>query len=96
MFMLGTRGKRHTKGNFRHIGDIFDKMVPVLEAAEEKWLKASRVSHCCNFDGLYYFDATTWLNPGGYTSTKRPPNRGSFMIEAMTKGRLHSWTYMGK
>ena len=30
------------------IGCIFDKTVPVLEAAEEKWLKAGAVAHCSN------------------------------------------------
>jgi benzoyl-CoA reductase/2-hydroxyglutaryl-CoA dehydratase subunit BcrC/BadD/HgdB len=30
------------------LGGIFDKIVPVLEAAEKKWLKAGVVAHCCN------------------------------------------------
>jgi benzoyl-CoA reductase/2-hydroxyglutaryl-CoA dehydratase subunit BcrC/BadD/HgdB len=30
------------------LGCIFDKMVPILEAAEYKWLKAGKVSHCAN------------------------------------------------
>jgi benzoyl-CoA reductase/2-hydroxyglutaryl-CoA dehydratase subunit BcrC/BadD/HgdB len=34
------------------IGNIFDKMVPVLEAAERKWLKAGAVAHCSNVKSL--------------------------------------------
>jgi hypothetical protein len=34
------------------LGCIFDKMVPVLEAAEERWLKAGMVAHCGNVKGL--------------------------------------------
>jgi benzoyl-CoA reductase/2-hydroxyglutaryl-CoA dehydratase subunit BcrC/BadD/HgdB len=34
------------------VGCIFDKMVPVLEAAEEKWLKAGVVAHCSNVKSL--------------------------------------------
>jgi benzoyl-CoA reductase/2-hydroxyglutaryl-CoA dehydratase subunit BcrC/BadD/HgdB len=34
------------------IGSIFDKMVPVLEAAERKWLKAGTVAHCSNVKSL--------------------------------------------
>ena len=34
------------------VGCIFDKMVPVLEAAERKWLKAGAVSHCNNVKSL--------------------------------------------
>jgi benzoyl-CoA reductase/2-hydroxyglutaryl-CoA dehydratase subunit BcrC/BadD/HgdB len=30
------------------VGCIFGKIVPVLEAAEKKWLKAGAVSHCSN------------------------------------------------
>ncbi|MFC2070075.1 2-hydroxyacyl-CoA dehydratase [Chloroflexota bacterium] len=30
------------------LGCIFGKMVPILEAAEEKWLKAGAVTHCAN------------------------------------------------
>jgi hypothetical protein len=30
------------------LGCIFDKLVPVLEAAEKKWLKAGGVTHCGN------------------------------------------------
>lgn len=30
------------------IGCVFDKMVPVLEAAEKKWLKSGVVAHCGN------------------------------------------------
>jgi len=33
-------------------GCIFDKMVPVLEAAEKKWLKAGAVAHCSNLKTL--------------------------------------------
>ena len=41
------------------IGSIFDKMVPVLEAAERKWLKAGTVAHCSNVKsvvGLFTLD----------------------------------------
>lgn len=34
------------------IGCIFDKMVPVFEAAERKWLKAGAVAHCGNIKTL--------------------------------------------
>lgn len=34
------------------MGSIFDKMVPVLEAAERKWLKAGTVAHCANVKSL--------------------------------------------
>jgi benzoyl-CoA reductase/2-hydroxyglutaryl-CoA dehydratase subunit BcrC/BadD/HgdB len=40
-------------------GCIFGKMVPVLEAAEQKWLKAGRVAHCGNVKsivGLFILD----------------------------------------
>jgi len=30
------------------LGNIFDKMVPILEASEKKWLKAGAVAHCGN------------------------------------------------
>jgi benzoyl-CoA reductase/2-hydroxyglutaryl-CoA dehydratase subunit BcrC/BadD/HgdB len=30
------------------LGHIFGKLTPILEAAEHKWLKAGRVSHCAN------------------------------------------------
>lgn len=30
------------------LGGIFDKIVPVLEAAERQWLKAGKVWHCAN------------------------------------------------
>lgn len=30
------------------IGCVFDKLVPILEAAEKKWLKAGVVAHCAN------------------------------------------------
>jgi hypothetical protein len=35
------------------VGCIFDKIVPILEAAEKKWLKAGVVAHCAN--------VKTWL-----------------------------------
>jgi hypothetical protein len=34
------------------IGSIFDKIVPVLEAAEQKWVKAGGVTHCGNVKSL--------------------------------------------
>jgi benzoyl-CoA reductase/2-hydroxyglutaryl-CoA dehydratase subunit BcrC/BadD/HgdB len=34
------------------IGCVFDKMVPILEAAERKWLKAGTVAHCSNVKSL--------------------------------------------
>jgi benzoyl-CoA reductase/2-hydroxyglutaryl-CoA dehydratase subunit BcrC/BadD/HgdB len=34
------------------LGCIFDKMVPVMEAAEERWLKAGAVAHCGNVKGM--------------------------------------------
>lgn len=34
------------------LGAIFDKMTPVMEAAESKWLKAGAVYHCGNVKGL--------------------------------------------
>ena len=34
------------------IGCIFDKIAPVLEAAEHKWLKAGKISHCSNVKTL--------------------------------------------
>lgn len=40
-------------------GCIFDKMVPVLEAAESRWLKAGAVAHCANVKaiaGLFALD----------------------------------------
>jgi hypothetical protein len=33
-------------------GCIFDKLVPILEAAESKWLKSGAVSHCANVKTL--------------------------------------------
>lgn len=41
------------------LGCIFDKMVPVLEAAERKWLKSGAVAHCGNVKailGLFALD----------------------------------------
>jgi hypothetical protein len=41
------------------VGGIFDKIVPILEAAEKKWLKAGAVAHCGNikgFVGLFALD----------------------------------------
>jgi benzoyl-CoA reductase/2-hydroxyglutaryl-CoA dehydratase subunit BcrC/BadD/HgdB len=41
---------------FLVVGCIFNKLVPVLEAAEMKWLKSGVVSHCANLKtllGLY-------------------------------------------
>jgi len=41
------------------LGCIFDKMVPVLEAAERKWLKEGGVAHCSNVKsvaGLFILD----------------------------------------
>jgi benzoyl-CoA reductase/2-hydroxyglutaryl-CoA dehydratase subunit BcrC/BadD/HgdB len=36
-------------GSFQFVlGFIFDKIVPMLEAAEHKWLKPGKVSHCAN------------------------------------------------
>jgi benzoyl-CoA reductase/2-hydroxyglutaryl-CoA dehydratase subunit BcrC/BadD/HgdB len=34
------------------LGSIFDKIVPILEAAEQKWLKAGAVAHCGNVKSL--------------------------------------------
>ena len=34
------------------LGCIFDKLVPVLETAEQKWLKAGKVCHCGNIKTL--------------------------------------------
>ena len=34
------------------LGCIFDKMVPILEAAEHKWVKSGKVSHCANVKAL--------------------------------------------
>jgi hypothetical protein len=34
------------------VGCIFDKMVPVLEAAEKRWLKAGAIAHCANVKTL--------------------------------------------
>jgi benzoyl-CoA reductase/2-hydroxyglutaryl-CoA dehydratase subunit BcrC/BadD/HgdB len=34
------------------LGSIFGKIVPILEAAEEKWLKAGAVAHCGNVKAL--------------------------------------------
>jgi benzoyl-CoA reductase/2-hydroxyglutaryl-CoA dehydratase subunit BcrC/BadD/HgdB len=34
------------------IGCIFDKMVPILEAAERKWLKSGKMAHCANVKTL--------------------------------------------
>ncbi len=34
------------------VGCVFDKIVPVMEAAEEKWLKAGMVAHCANIKTL--------------------------------------------
>jgi benzoyl-CoA reductase/2-hydroxyglutaryl-CoA dehydratase subunit BcrC/BadD/HgdB len=40
-------------GPFQFVmGCIFDKMVPILEAAEQKWLKSGKVSHCGNVKTL--------------------------------------------
>lgn len=41
------------------VGCIFDKIIPILEAAERKWLKAGVVAHCSNvksFLGLIALD----------------------------------------
>ena len=41
------------------MGSVFGKMVPVLEAAEHKWLKAGTVAHCNNVKsilGLFTLD----------------------------------------
>jgi benzoyl-CoA reductase/2-hydroxyglutaryl-CoA dehydratase subunit BcrC/BadD/HgdB len=37
---------------FLIFGCIFDKIVPVLEAAEERWLKTGMVAHCANVKSL--------------------------------------------
>ena len=34
------------------LGSIFGKMVPILEAAEQRWLKAGAVAHCGNVKTL--------------------------------------------
>jgi benzoyl-CoA reductase/2-hydroxyglutaryl-CoA dehydratase subunit BcrC/BadD/HgdB len=34
------------------LGSIFDKIVPILEAAEQRWLKAGAVAHCGNVKAL--------------------------------------------
>jgi benzoyl-CoA reductase/2-hydroxyglutaryl-CoA dehydratase subunit BcrC/BadD/HgdB len=34
------------------IGCVFDKMVPILEAAERKWLKSGKIAHCGNVKTL--------------------------------------------
>jgi hypothetical protein len=34
------------------LGGIFDKLVPVLEAAEKKWLRAGGVVHCANVKSI--------------------------------------------
>jgi benzoyl-CoA reductase/2-hydroxyglutaryl-CoA dehydratase subunit BcrC/BadD/HgdB len=34
------------------VGCVFDKIVPVIEAAERKWLKAGAVAHCANIKTL--------------------------------------------
>lgn len=34
------------------LGSIFDRLVPVLEAAESRWLKAGGVAHCANVKSL--------------------------------------------
>lgn len=34
------------------VGGIFNKMVPILEAAEKRWLKAGAVTHCSNVKSL--------------------------------------------
>jgi benzoyl-CoA reductase/2-hydroxyglutaryl-CoA dehydratase subunit BcrC/BadD/HgdB len=34
------------------IGCVFDKMVPILEAAERKWLKSGKIAHCANVKTL--------------------------------------------
>ena len=34
------------------LGCIFDKLVPLLETAEQKWLKAGKVCHCANIKTL--------------------------------------------
>ena len=40
-------------GPFQFVmGCIFDKMVPILEAAEQKWLKSGKVMHCGNVKTL--------------------------------------------
>ncbi|MBN1188110.1 MAG: 2-hydroxyacyl-CoA dehydratase [Dehalococcoidales bacterium] len=41
------------------LGSVFGKIVPVLEAAEERWLKAGKVAHCGNVKtlaGLFALD----------------------------------------
>jgi benzoyl-CoA reductase/2-hydroxyglutaryl-CoA dehydratase subunit BcrC/BadD/HgdB len=37
---------------FLIFGCIFDKIVPVMEAAEKRWLKAGAVAHCANIKSL--------------------------------------------
>jgi benzoyl-CoA reductase/2-hydroxyglutaryl-CoA dehydratase subunit BcrC/BadD/HgdB len=48
------------QGNFHFVlGCIFDKIAPVLEAAENRWLKAGAVAHCGNVKtivGLFALD----------------------------------------
>jgi benzoyl-CoA reductase/2-hydroxyglutaryl-CoA dehydratase subunit BcrC/BadD/HgdB len=34
------------------VGCVFDKLVPILEAAEKKWYKAGAVAHCANLKTL--------------------------------------------
>jgi benzoyl-CoA reductase/2-hydroxyglutaryl-CoA dehydratase subunit BcrC/BadD/HgdB len=41
------------------IGCVFDKIVPILEAAERKWLKSGKIAHCGNVKtlvGLFTLD----------------------------------------
>jgi benzoyl-CoA reductase/2-hydroxyglutaryl-CoA dehydratase subunit BcrC/BadD/HgdB len=54
---LATRSKdvytANITGPFQFVmGCIFDKMVPILEAAEQKWLKSGKVMHCGNVKTL--------------------------------------------
>jgi benzoyl-CoA reductase/2-hydroxyglutaryl-CoA dehydratase subunit BcrC/BadD/HgdB len=45
------------------LGCVFDKIVPILEAAEKKWLKAGVVTHCANvktFMGLIVSESVPW------------------------------------
>jgi benzoyl-CoA reductase/2-hydroxyglutaryl-CoA dehydratase subunit BcrC/BadD/HgdB len=42
----------HLWSFFTVAGCIFDKMVPILEAAEKKWLKAGVVGHCGNVKAI--------------------------------------------
>ena len=38
----------HSSAFHTIMGCVFAKMVPILEAAERKWLKAGKVTHCAN------------------------------------------------